>query len=164
MQFGVGISLAQNLNDLTDVNTAGVADNYIILYNSNTGLWEAVNGSQDVIGFFVISGNEITTGPKTFREVPFDCNIIGWKLVVDTVTSNTLKVSIQKTTDYTIFTEVITTENDKPQINNLKSAEDFSLENWNTTITKDEILRFTIDTSSNVKQMHFFLTIERDIP
>lgn len=164
MQFGVGISLSQTLNNLSDVDTAGVTDGYIIHYDNATSTWLATADTgtttvYDVIGFSVLSGRVITTGSKAFREIPFNCTISGWKLVADTSTSNSLKISIQKTTDYSSYDEVISQEIDKPQLTNAKSAEDFTLSNWDLTTTKDEILRFTIDSISNVKQLHFFLTI-----
>lgn len=52
-----GISITQSLNDLSDVNTGGVTDGQILVYNS--GNWSP--GNIDSIGNFVLSSSNIDT-------------------------------------------------------------------------------------------------------
>jgi len=164
MQFGIGISIPQNFNDLNDVDTTGVLNDYIIHYDAATSKWTAkmdtgVTTVYDAIGFSIVSDRVISTGSKGFRSVPFNCNIVGWRLVTDTNSSNSIKISIQKTTNYSVYDEIISTEIDKPQLTDTKDMEDFTLNNWDINVATSEILRFTIDTVLNVKQVHFFLYI-----
>lgn len=157
------------LDDLSDVQSASVTTNQILQFDGtnwvtvDADLTGGVSEELEVIGFSINANNEITLGNKGYRSVPYDCEIIDWKIIVNSINSNSIKINITKTSDFTNFTNVITTELDKPQLSNSNFIYSNDMTNWNVSINNNENLRFEIEEVTNIKQVWFFMTIKRII-
>jgi len=145
------------------------AANQVTLYSSS-GEFKFKAGDDNVIGYdgtegipftFDGAGAAISTGAKGFLEIPFDCVIIGIKLMSD-VSTNTV-VDIWKDT-YANFPPTDAdsiTASATPTLTAATKYSDTTLTGWTTTITAGDWIRFNIDSNSAATWLTIQLTVRR---
>lgn len=114
------------------------------------------------VGFSVRANDSVTTGVKGYRAVPYNCEIINWKLVVaSSEIEFSTKLTLRKTSDFQTFSEIINNEAAKPSIENETIALSSNLVDWNISIAENEFISFDVEEAINIQNIWFFLTIKR---
>jgi hypothetical protein len=106
-------------------------------------------------------GSEITTGVKVDIEVPFACTITAARMLADQ--SGSIVVDIWKDT-YANFpptdADSITSAT-PPTISTTTKSEDTTLSSWTTSITAGDVLRFNVDSVTDIERVTVALTVTR---
>jgi hypothetical protein len=143
------------LDDLTDVQVASAVSDQVLQFDGTNWVPGEGGGSGGVseelesIGFNVNANNEIKIGAKGYRAIPYDAVIKEWKLIVNTDSNNNITINMDKTNDLINYTNIISVE-----VNT-------TLNNWDVSLNKSDIIRFHIEEITNIKNMWFFMDIER---
>lgn len=112
---------------------------------------------------FVIDGggSAITTGIKGDIEVPFDCVIKSVRMFADQ--SGSIVVDIWKDT-YANFPPTDAdsiTASAVPTISSAIKSEDTTLTGWTTTLSKGDILRFNVDSVTDIQRVTISLIVDK---
>lgn len=129
---------------------------YIFKY-AGSGSWSVVTGpppSSITSGCFGITidggGSAITTGVKGYIQIPYDCTITGWTVLLDQ--SGSIVVDVWKDTlaNYppTVIDSIAGTE--KPTVTLSTYDQDLSLTSWTTAVTSGDVIAFNVDSASVV--------------
>lgn len=106
-------------------------------------------------------GSAITTGIKGDLVVPYNCTILGWDILGDT--SGSIVVDVWKDT-YANFPPTVAdtiANSEKPTLSSATKNQDTSLSSFATTLTRNDILRFNVDSASTVTRVTLSLRIKR---
>lgn len=130
-----------------------IADSTIFLDDAYDNLQIIIDGG----------GSAITTGIKADLVVPYNCTVIGWDILGDA--SGSIVVDIWKDT-YANFppTDVpdSITGSEPPTLSSAAKNQDVALSTWTTTLTRNDILRFNVDSASTVTRVTLSLRIKRN--
>lgn len=112
---------------------------------------------------FVIDGggSAITTGIKGDLIIPYNGTIQGWDILADT--SGSIVVDVWKDT-YANFPPTVAdtiTGSEKPTITSASKNQDTSLSSWTTTISRNDILRFNVDSCTTITRVTLNIRIKR---
>lgn len=112
---------------------------------------------------FVIDGggSAITTGIKGDLIIPYNGTIQGWDILADT--SGSIVVDVWKDT-YANFPPTVAdtiTGTEKPTITSASKNQDTSLSSWTTTISRNDILRFNVDSCTTITRVTLNIRIKR---
>jgi hypothetical protein len=104
------------------------------------------------VGFGDAAGDVISTGIKTFIEVPFAATVIGWTLLADVVGSMVIDVWKDSYANYppTVADTIAGTE--KPTLSAAQKNQDLTLTTWTTPLNLGDILGFKVDSCSGIHQ------------
>lgn len=95
-------------------------------------------------------GSDITTGIKGDVVIPYDMTITSWTLLGDQ--DGDIVISLWKST-YEAFPPNLTgsiTGNQKPTLDSTDKTQSTTLTEWNATITAGDIIRFNVDSCSDI--------------
>lgn len=129
-----------------------IADSTIFLDDAYDNLQIIIDGG----------GSAITTGIKADLVVPYNCTVIGWDILGDA--SGSIVVDIWKDT-YANFPPTVAdtiTGTEKPTLSSVAKNQDVALSTWTTTLTRNDILRFNVDSASTVTRVTLSLRIKRN--
>ena len=129
-----------------------IADSTIFLDDAYDNLQIIIDGG----------GSAITTGIKADLVVPYNCTVIGWDILGDA--SGSIVVDIWKDT-YANFPPTVAdtiTGTEKPTLSSAAKNQDVALSTWTTTLTRNDILRFNVDSASTVTRVTLSLRIKRN--
>lgn len=101
--------------------------------------------------FSIESDLNLTSGVKNLMIVPYDCTIVGWDLIADSVGSVVLDVWRASSTVPTAADTITGTE--KPTLSSQQINSDDALTTWSTSLTIDDVLAFYVETGSTVKKL-----------
>ena len=120
--------------------------------------------SYDTIQFIIDGGGSaITTGIKGDIMIPFNCSVLGWDIVGDT--SGSIVVDVWKDT-YANFPPTVgdsITGSEKPTLSSATKNQDLALSSWTTTFSRNDWLRFNVDSASTVTRVTIVIRVKRTI-
>jgi len=121
-----------------------------------------LDDSYDTIQFIIDGGGSaITTGVKGDIMIPFDCTVLGWDIVSDT--SGSIVVDVWKDT-YANFPPTVAdtiTGSEKPTLSSAQKNQDISLSSWTTTLTRNDWLRYNVDSATTVTRVTIAIRVKR---
>lgn len=129
-----------------------IADSTIFLDDAYDNLQIIIDGG----------GSAITTGIKADLVVPYNCTVIGWDILGDA--SGSIVIDIWNDT-YANFPPTVAdtiTGTEKPTLSSAAKNQDVALSSWTTTLTRNDILRFNVDSASTVTRVTLSLRIKRN--
>ena len=106
-------------------------------------------------------GSAITTGVKADLIIPYNCTVLGWDILGDA--SGSIVVDVWKDT-YANFPPTVAdtiTGTEKPTLSSAVKNQDTALSSWTTALTRNDILRFNVDSASTVTRVTLSLRIKR---
>lgn len=106
-------------------------------------------------------GVAITTGVKADLVVPYNCTVLGWDIFGNA--SGSIVVDVWKDT-YANFPPTVAdtiTGTEKPTLSSAAKNQDTSLSSWTTTLSRNEILRFNVDSAATVTRVTLSLRVKR---
>lgn len=125
-----------------------------------------IDDAYDTIQFIIDGGGSaITTGVKGDIMIPFNCTILGWDIVADQV--GKIEVDVWKDT-YTNFPPTVAdtiTGSEKPTLGSVSTTaqknQDTALSTWTTSLTRNDWLRFNVDSATTVTRVTLALRVVR---
>lgn len=138
---------AGNMRQFSD----DIADSTLFLDDAYDNLQLIIDGG----------GSAITTGIKGDLLVPYNCTVLGWDILADT--SGSIVVDVWKDT-YANFPPTVADTiagSEKPTLSSATKNQDISLSSWTTALTRNDILRFNVDSASTVTRVTLSLRIKR---
>lgn len=113
---------------------------------------------------FVIDGggSAISTGAAGSLVVPFNCTIIGAYLVADQTGS--VQVDIWKSSGFSASLPTVSntiTASAKPVLSSAITSSNTTLTGWTTTLSRNDILRFNIDSVSTIQKLTIALMVTK---
>jgi len=129
-----------------------IADSTIFLDDAYDNLQIIIDGG----------GSAITTGVKADLVVPYNCTVIGWDILGNA--SGSIVVDVWKDT-YANFPPTVAdtiTGTEKPTLSSVAKNQDVALSSWTTTLTRNDILRFNVDSAATVTRVTLSLRIKRN--
>ena len=129
-----------------------IADSTIFLDDAYDNLQIIIDGG----------GSAITTGIKADLVVPYNCTVIGWDILGNA--SGSIVVDVWKDT-YANFPPTVAdtiTGTEKPTLSSVAKNQDVALSSWTTTLTRNDILRFNVDSATTVTRVTLSLRIKRN--
>lgn len=116
----------------------------------------------DTIQFVIDGGGtSISTGEKGHVEVPFNCTIVGVRMLANA--SGDIVVDLWKS-DYANFPPVnggSITAAAPPTISGAIKSENLTLTGWNVDLVKGEILAYNVDSISGLSRVTIVLLVEK---
>lgn len=138
---------AGNMRQFSD----DIADSTLFLDDAYDNLQLIIDGG----------GSAITTGIKGDLLVPYNCTVLGWDILADT--SGSIVVDVWKDT-YANFPPTVANTiagTEKPTLSSATKNQDIALSSWTTALTRNDILRFNVDSASTVTRVTLSLRIKR---
>lgn len=121
-----------------------------------------IDDAYDTIQFIIDGGGSaITTGVKGDVMIPFNCTVLGWDIVADT--SGSIVVDVWKDT-YTNFPPTVADTiagSEKPTLSSATKNQDTSLSSWTTSLTRNDWIRFNVDSATTVTRVTVALRVKR---
>lgn len=121
-----------------------------------------IDDAYDTIQFIIDGGGSaITTGVKGDIMIPFNCTVLGWDIVADQ--SGSIVVDVWKDT-YANFAPTVAdtiTGTEKPTLSSAVKNQDIALSTWTTALTRNDWLRFNVDSASTVTRVTLALRVVR---
>lgn len=121
-----------------------------------------LDDAYDTIQFIVDGGGSaITTGVKGDIMIPFNCTVLGWDIVADT--SGSIVIDVWKDT-YANFPPTVADTiagTEKPTLSSAVKNQDTSLSSWTTTLTRNDWLRFNVDSATTVTRVTIAIRVKR---
>lgn len=112
---------------------------------------------------FVIDGggSAITTGVKGDLIIPYNCTVLGWDVLADT--SGSIVVDVWKDTyaNYPPTGADTITGTEKPTITSASKNQDTALSSWTTSLTRNDILRFNVDSCTTITRVTLNIRVKR---
>lgn len=121
-----------------------------------------LDDAYDTIQFIVDGGGSaITTGVKGDIMIPFNCTVLGWDIVADTSGSIVIDVWKDSYANFppTVADTIAGTE--KPTLSSAVKNQDTSLSSWTTTLTRNDWLRFNVDSATTVTKVTIAIRVKR---
>jgi hypothetical protein len=105
-------------------------------------------------------GSTITTGVKADLFVPYNCTVLGWDILGD-AGSGSIVIDVLKSTyaAYPPTASIAGTE--KPTLVTQTKNQDITLTSWTTSLTRNDILRFKVDSISSHTRVTLSIRIKR---
>jgi hypothetical protein len=103
------------------------------------------------------SGFPISTGIKGYVVVPYDCEIISWFMISDTVGS--IEIDIWKSNGIPTISDSICDGN-TPKLTAQQSNTDTTLTGWDLTINESDIVAFNVISASTVTKVNLIIKIK----
>lgn len=114
----------------------------------------------DAIGISIDGGGIVlSTGSKGYREIPYNCTIVGWTLVSDQTGS--IQIDVKKANYAGFPTTSSIAGSEKPTLSASQKNTDQSLTTWTVSLSQGDILEFYIDSASSVTKIQLFLKIRK---
>jgi hypothetical protein len=129
-----------------------VADSTLFLDDAYDNLQIVIDGG----------GSTITTGVKADLVVPYNCTVLGWDILANA--SGSIVVDVWKDT-YANFPPTVAdtiTGTEKPTLSSAQKNQDDALTSWTTTLTRNDILRFNVDSATTVTRVTLSIRIRRN--
>lgn len=114
--------------------------------------------SPDVITLFIdATPDDIQTGKKTQRLIPYDCSISEWYIVSGQTGS--IQFDIKKSTfsNYPTTTTIISSG--PPLLNNQNKNSNLSVTGW-ATISSGDMIEIWVDSNTDIQNVSLFLKLE----
>jgi hypothetical protein len=137
-------------------DSATIGQVNLLLEGINTNLQSALNIRTfgiDIDG----SGNPITSGLKGYSTIPYDCEILAWSIIGDTVGS--IEIDIWKSNVIPTGTDSICAGN-RPKLINQQFTDDDILTGWTLTIDEGDIIAFNVISSSLITKVNLVIKIK----
>ena len=112
-----------------------------------------------VISIGSVGSGVISTGVKSYVEIPLGCEIEGWTLVADV--SGSIVIDVWKDT-YANFPPVVGDSiagTEKPTLSSAQKNQDLALTTWTKTIVAGDVLAFNVDSATTVEQVTLTLRL-----
>jgi hypothetical protein len=106
-------------------------------------------------------GNELPTGIIGDVLVPFDCEIVAVTVLGDQTGSIVVDIWKDTTANFPPTDADTITASAPPTISNDDHSEDDTLSGWTTAITAGDVLRFNIDSITDITRVTIILHVER---
>jgi hypothetical protein len=100
------------------------------------------------------SGNVITTGIKGYAVIPYDCEILAWYIVGDTVGS--IEIDVWKSTTIPNGVNSIC-GTDKPKLVSQQVNQNETLTEWTITVTSGDIVAFNVVSASTITKANLII-------
>lgn len=145
--------------DAQDVKTTDASDVQTKLDSQDSEITKALASG---LQFFIDGGgSEISTGIAGWVEVPFDCTITEARLLADQ--SGSIVVDIWKDTyaNYPPTDADSITASAVPTISGATKSEDATLTGWTTSVSKGDILYFSVDSVTTIQKCLVSLTVNK---
>ena len=161
---GATVSLDADLNDLADVNTTGVADGDVLVYEAAGTRWipgTAGGGGDTRAITFVVDGggSAITTGIKADVYVPYAATITAVTMLADQSGSIVVDIWKDSYANYPPTDADSITAAAVPTITTATKSQDTTLTGWTTSISAGDTLRFNVDSITTVTRLTLALTV-----
>lgn len=147
------------LDDLTDVNTAGVGEGYALVFDADSPAgWVARQRVTTIDATFDGGGAAITAGLTCEVTVPVACTVLSATLLADATGS--IVVDVQKTSYASYdasFASICAAA--KPTISAAKKAQDTTLTGWTTALAANDVLRFIVDSAATIERAQLQLKV-----
>ena len=99
------------------------------------------------------AGSAISTGIKTDIIIPFNMNINSWTLVADQTGSIVIDVWKDTYSNYPPTVSKSIAGSEKPTLSASLKNQDLSLSTWTSSISSGDIVRFNVDSISNITKV-----------
>ena len=106
------------------------------------------------------SGSTITTGNKGYLVIPYAGIITGWQIIADKLGSCVVDVWKVPSGNIPILENSIT-GSEKPTLSSQQINSDSSLSTWTTSVTKNDIISFNVDSISTVTRVNLTIFITK---
>lgn len=106
---------------------------------------------RNIICVFGDGVNAVTTGSKTFIEIPFACTINSWTIVGSP--SGSVVVDVKRATYSNFPTTSSIASTEKPTLSSAQKNQDLSLSTWTTSLAAGDILEFVVDSATTVNRV-----------
>jgi hypothetical protein len=139
---------------------SGIA-NASTMFRSNTKDYKLDNVATNSIGCVIDgAGSAITTGLKTYVQIPYDCKIKEWTVIADQTGS--IVIDVWKDT-YANFPPTVAdtiTASAKPTLASAR-INTGSASTWGNEINAGEVLFFNVDSATTVTKISLILKVEK---
>ena len=132
--------------------------------NGATGATGATGPGSDKGSFGITidgGGSAITTGVKSYIQIPYNGTITGWTILADQFGS--IVIDIWKDT-FANFPPLIADSiagSEKPTLSTAIKNEDLVLSTWTTSVTAGDIIAFNVDSASTVTRVNLSINITK---
>jgi hypothetical protein len=112
-----------------------------------------------VKGVVIDGGNAtITTGSKGFVQVPFNCNVVEWRLFGDTTGSVVFDIKSCTYSSYPTTTSIVASNG--PTLSSASKNKDTTLTGWTTSLNAGDYLEFVISSISGLTKLRLELILK----
>lgn len=91
--------------------------------------------------------------------VPFDCNIVGWNIISESMGS--CKIEVYSNESFSLIESTPITSNSKPFLLNQQINSDTILDGWIKSLSKGDYIRYRILESENISRVRLVIRIEK---
>lgn len=102
-------------------------------------------------------GNPLTTGIKGYLAIPYNCEIISWYIVSDTVGS--IEIDVWNSSTPPTGANTITASN-RPKLIASQENSDTVLTGWTTTLNQGDVMAFNVVSASTVTFVNLVIKIQ----
>jgi hypothetical protein len=157
------------LDDLSDVDTTGKADQDVLTWDVGAGAWvaQAATGgpgggdTSGVVGAGWDGGLAVLVAPHAQDVVvPFTGTLTGWRIYAPEAGTAAFGVSKSDYASFPTFTDIVGAGT-APGVTASDHAESVSLASWTTAVTAGDVLRFTLSSVSILRQVVLVMTYTR---
>ena len=106
-------------------------------------------------------GSAITTGIKGDLVIPYNCRIVGVTMLADQTGSIVVDIWNDTYSNFPPTDADSITASAVPTITSATKSTDTTLTGWSTDLTKDDILRFNVDSASTITKLTIHLDIKK---
>ena len=100
------------------------------------------------------AGSVITTGIKGYAIIPYDCEILGWYIVADTVGS--IEIDVWKAASIPNGTNSIC-GSDTPKLISVQENQNETLTEWSINVTSGDVVAFNVVSASTVTKVNLII-------
>lgn len=163
------VDIAGNLNIQGTLSTSSLPDITAIEALTGVGLLKRTGSNTWALDAGVTSitmirdndGVELDTGVIGDITVPFDCDITGVTLLGDQSGSIVVDIWKDTTANYPPTDADSITASAPPTITTDTNSEDTTLSGWTTAVSAGDVLRFNVDSVTDITRIAIILTVER---
>lgn len=162
----LGGNVADALDQLAGMLEGG-SDGQVLTKQSGADFdvaWEAPAGGGDLAALMFLidgGGSEIATGIAGDVRIPFACTIEGVTLLADQAGDIVIDIWKDTLANFPPTDADSITASAPPTISSDDNAEDTTLTGWTTSISAGDVLRFNVDSVTDVERVTLVLSLQR---
>lgn len=126
-----------------------------------TGIGSESDAITDTIGIMIDNTPEsIEIGKKGFRQIPYNCEVVGWTIISEQTGSIQFDVKKSSLENYPNTVSIIGTNVDYPDLVNQSKSFSTSTGDWDTLAAGD-IVDFVINSNSGIQKVALYIKTRR---
>jgi hypothetical protein len=153
-----------NLNNTLPAAPAGSVNVTFQLDDSvdpgNISAYVAQPTNNGVLGIVIDGGGAVpSTGSKGYLRAPYDCTIVSWTMLANTVGS--AQITVKKCAYASFPTTASIVASAPPAIVSAQNAASSTLTGWTTSVSKGDVLEFNLDSITTIGRVILELQVTR---